>query len=198
MRKKTTKTLITYLILMAVPGCGHRLTQEEQKKFENAYNNVQSGVSDWIKKYAMYPGSYQAISFGEFSQSVSKRHNKVIPNTERYIIKHTHNILDKDSNLTTFSGYFILEHDFDVNIIELERSKSMGGAFPPITQVWTDKFGRPLNAKDSLEFEKKQQQVNERFLKEMKDGLAKGDIYTEDANDMEKLKNLIDTLEKKN
>ncbi len=189
--------LLMYMTLLIVFSCGHRLTEEEQQEFEATYENVETGVSDWIKNHAQYPDSYKSISFSEFSQSVSKRHDEKIPAYEKYVIKHTHKILDKDSNLVTFSGYFILENDFDVNIIEIERSNSIGGAFPPQTQVWTEQFGRHLNAQDSLELDQKQQQVKDKFIKEMKDGLEKGDVYTKDPNEMEKLKNLVDTLEKK-
>jgi len=189
--------LLTFFTILTISSCGHRLSSEEQQQYQDKINKVQSGVSDWIKKHALYPDSYESISFGEFSESVSIRHDEKIPNTENYVIKHIHKILDKDSNLTTFSGYFILEYDYSVNIIETERSNSIGGAFPPHIQVWTDKFGRPGNQQDSLEIEQKQKQVTNKFINELKDGLKKGDIYTEDPKDMNKLKSIIDTLGKK-
>jgi hypothetical protein len=187
--------LLMYLTILTVFSCSHQLTEEEQKEFEATHEKVQTGVSDWIKNHALYSDSYESISFSGFSESVSKRHDEKIPGTEKYVIKHTHKIVDKDSNVVTFSGYFILENDFDVNIIELERSNSIGGAFPPQTQVWTNQFGRPLNAQDSLKLDQKQEQVKDKFIKEMKDGLKKGDVYTKDPDDMDKLKNLINTLE---
>jgi hypothetical protein len=129
------------------------LTKEEQKELEETYMKVENGVSDWIQNHAKYPDSYKSISFSEFSESASKRHDTKIPGSEKYVIKHTHEILDRDSNLVTFSGYFILENDFDINIIEKERSNSIGGAFPPQTEVWINQFGRKLNTQDSLELE---------------------------------------------
>ncbi|MFT5971137.1 MAG: hypothetical protein ACI8ZO_001656 [Flavobacteriales bacterium] len=189
--------LLTYLTLLTIVGCVNVLSPEEKRQYQERYTKAQAGVSDWINKHALYPDSYKSISFGQFSESVSKRHDEKISGTEKYVIKHTHKIFDKDSNSVTFSGYFILENDFDVNIIEVERSNSIGGAFPPQTQVWTDKFARPLNAQDSLELDKKQEKVMDKFIKEMKDGIESGDFHTEDPDGMGKLKNLIDTLEKK-
>jgi hypothetical protein len=189
--------LLIILTILTIGSCGHRLSPEEEKQYQDNMNKVQNGVSNWIKKQALYPDSYESVSFVEYSESFSKRHDEKIPNTENYVIKHTHKILDKDSILTIFSGYFILEHDYSVNIIETERSNSIGGAFPPQIQVWTDKFGRPENHQDSLEFEQKQKQVTNKFINELKDGLEKGDIYTEDPKDINKLKNIIDTLERK-
>ena len=187
------KLIIYLILLLTITGCINVLSPEEKQQYQERYTNAQTGISDWIKKRALYPDSYESISFSEFSESVSKRHGEKILGSEKYVIKHTHKILDKDSNLITFSGYFILENNFEVNIIEVERSNSIGGAFPPQTQVWSDQFGRPLNAQDSLELDHKQQEVMDKFIKD-----TKGNLETESQNDMNKLKDLIDTLEKKN
>jgi len=189
--------LLALLTLLTAVSCGHQVSEEDQKKFQATFRNITEGVSGWITKHALYPESYEPISFSEFSQSGSIRHGEKIPGSEKYVIRHEHKILDKDSNLVTFSGYFILENDFDVNIIEVERSNSIGGAFPPQTQVWMEQFGRPLHAQDSLELDQKQKVVMDKFVKEMKDGLNKGDLETENPEDLDKLKSLIDTLEKK-
>lgn len=176
-------------------SCGHRLSPEEQRQYQDNISKVENGISNWIKRHALFPDSYESVSFGEYSESSINRHDEKIPNTEIYVMRHTHRILDKDSILRTFSGYFILEHDYSINIIETERSNSIGGAFPPQIQVWTDRFGRPENHQDSLEFQQKQRQVMNRYINELKDGLKNGDIYTEDSKDMNKLKNVLDSLE---
>lgn len=187
--------LLIFFTLLTLFSCGFLMTEEKQKEFDETYKKAQTGVSDWIKKNAIYPDSYESISFSEFSQSHRSIKGEKIPESENYVIKHTHKAFNKDSNLVTFSGYFILENDFDVNIIEIERSNSVSGAFPPRTQVWTDQFGRPLNAQDSLEFNKKQQEAKDKLIKEVREGLEKGDFEAENPEDINKLKNLIDTFE---
>ncbi len=169
--RKSTKRLLVYVSLLIIFSCGGQLTEEEKKEFEAANKNVEIEVSDWIKNHAQYPNSYKSVSYSEFSQSVAKRNDEKIPGSEKYVIKHSHNILDKDSNLVTFSGYFILENEFDVNIIELERSNLMGGAFPPQTEIWTEQFGRSLNTQDSLDFLMKKQRVKDKLYKEFIDKL---------------------------
>lgn len=190
--------LLIFFMLLTLFSCGYLVTEEEQKEFDKTYKKAQTGVSDWIKKNAVYPDSYESISFSEFSQNHRSIKGDKILGSENYVIKHTHKAFNKDSNLVTFSGYFILENDFEVNIIEIERSNSVGGSFPPQTQVWTDQFGRPLNAQDSLEFNKKQQEVKGRLIKEVREGLDKGDFKSENPEDIKKLKSLIDTFERMN
>lgn len=185
------------LAILTISNCGHKLSPIEQKQYQENINKAQNEVSKWIKEHALYPESYESVSFGEYSESFSKRVDEKIPNTETYIIKHTHKILDKDSNMTTFSGYFILEHDYSVNIIEAERSKSIGGAFPPQLQIWMDNFGRPANHQDSLEFEEKQKRFTNKIINELKEGIENGNIYLGDTKDINMLKNITDTLEMK-
>ncbi len=190
--------LLTLFTLLTLFGCGILVSEEEQKEFDKTHKKVQKGVSDWIKKYAIYPDSYESISFSEFSQSHSSINGEKIPGSESYVIKHTHKAFNKDSNLVTFSGYFILENDFEVNIIEIKRSNSVSGAFPPRTQIWTDQFGRPLNAQDSLEFNKKQQEVKAKLIKDLREGLEKGNFEAENPEDINNLNNLMDTFERMN
>lgn len=178
-------------------GCVNRQSPEEQQQFEERYTKAQHAVTTWIKKYALYPDSYESVSFSEYSESVTKRHDEEIPNSRNYVIKHTHKLLDKDRNMTTFTGYFILEHDYSINRIEIQRSNSSGGAFPPQTQIWTDKYGRPLNKQDSIDFDNQQKQVRNKIINDLKSGLEKGDVYTENPTDMDKLKGFLDTVEKK-
>ena len=186
--------LLTLLVILTLSTCSHRLSHEEQLQYDARYTKAQNAVSNWIKKHALYPNSYESVAFSEYSESVGTRNDEKNPNTENYVIKHTHKILDKDSNLTTFSGYFILEYNYSVNIIETVRSNSIVGSYPPQTQVWTDKYGRLPNRQDSIDLDKQQEQVTDKILNDLKSGLKKGDIYTEDPKDMDKLKNLLDTL----
>ncbi|MFN6943310.1 MAG: hypothetical protein ACK4ND_00070 [Cytophagaceae bacterium] len=178
--------LLTLLIILTLSSCGNR--QERYEKAQNA-------VSGWIKKYALYPDSYEPVSFGEYSESVSKRHNKKIPNSENYIIKHTHRILDKDSNLTTFSGYFFLEHDYYVSMIETEPGNSISGPFPPRTQVWTDYYRRPMNRQDSIELNQRRERVKKKLINQLKNDLKTGTVHTDDPEGLEMIKELLEQHE---
>jgi len=189
---------ILILIILTQLGCSKIIPLEEIPEYQDKIKIAQSEVSKWIKRYALYPDSYEPISFSEYSETYSSRNNDKIPNSENYIIKHSHRLLNKDSNMVTFTGYFIMEYDYFVSIIEKERSNATGGAFPPLTEVWTNEFGRPLNSQDSLELKKRNNQVTDDFIKEIKGGFENGNIYTEDPKDSEKLKNILDTLEKEN
>jgi len=188
--------LLALVIVLIFGGCVNRLSPEEELQSRENSNQAQRAVTNWIRKYAQYPESYEPVSFSGYSESVSKRKDKKLPDTETYVIKHTHNLLDRDSNMSTFTGYFIMGHDYSVNIIEIERSNSFGGAFPSRTQIWTNKFGRALNRKDSLELEKQRQQVNGKMARDLKGGIESGDLQMDDPNDMDKLRNLLDSLEK--
>jgi len=187
------KQLSLLTLLLVLIGC---VSPEERQQYQESNKNAQKGVIEWIKKHALYPASYESISFSEFSQSHSSRSGEKIPGSENYLIKHTHKTLDKDSNLMTFSGYFILENDFDVNIIEVNRSNSFGGAFPPKTEIWMSQFGRALNADDSLELEKLNNEKLKELVKSMKEGLESGDLKTDNPEVLENLINDLDTINK--
>ncbi|MBO0358001.1 hypothetical protein J0X19_08600 [Hymenobacter sp. BT186] len=194
--KKAVK-ISTILIILLINSCKHRLTSEEDKHYQDNIRKSQKGISDWIKNNALYPNSYKPISFSKYSESYTAENDAKIPNTEIYVLKHIHNILDKDSNLTTFSGYFILEHDYSVNIIETTRSNSVGGAFPPETQIWMNKFGRTMTHQDTLELRQKYKDNYERNIKELKHELDEGTVSSEGSINANELKNILDTLNKK-
>ncbi len=184
-------------ILFIFCSCGHIMSEEEIKQYDDRKSKTQTAVSNWIKKHALYPKSYMANSFSEYSESFTQAKDGKIPNSENYVIKHEHRILDKDSNWATFSGYFILEYDYSISLIETQRSHGMGGGSVQEVQIWTNRFGRPTNKQDSIEQELHSKRAANKFINEMKSGLEKGTLYTEDEKDLVKLKNLIDTLEKK-
>lgn len=192
-KNKKTMKLLTFLLLLVILSCEQQPSPQNQQKYQDNFMKVQSEVSDWIKKHALYPDSYESVSFSEYSESFSKRHDEKIPNTENYVIKHTHTMLGKDSILSTFTGYFILEFDYSVSVIETERSNSFGGAFPPETQIWIEKFGRPENRQDTIELQQKRKQLDAVFFNELKDAYERGDIITENPQDMQVIKNIIDT-----
>jgi len=155
--------ILSYLLLLACIGCSNMLTPEEKERYEKC----QEEVSAWIKNYAQYPESYESISFEAYSELVSKQEGVKIHESEVYVLKHVHKILDRDSIMETFTGYFILAHDFSVNIIETSRSNETGRAFPPRVALWMDQFGRPQTAEDCIDLEQKEKNAMARFINEL-------------------------------
>ena len=191
------KKLYTYIILLTIISCWQELSQEKIEFLTNQ-ENAKNQVSNWIKNHAKYPESYEPISFSEFGEFTTMRKNKEVPNSKTFIIKHTHKILNIDSTLETFSGYFILNNDFQVNIIEVERSKSIGGAIPPLTKIWMDKFGIKLSAKDSIEQEKTRKEETNKIIQNLKEDLENGELEPIYPFDKEQIKNLLDTIDLNN
>jgi len=170
-------------------GC---TTEEQKQEYREGKLNTERGVSSWIIGQAYYPKSYKSISFSEFQPSFGASNGVKIPNSEDYVIKHTHNIRDKDSNLTEFTGYFILNNEFLVNSIELKRSNSRCCGFPPKTSVWLNKYGRDRNYKDTIEYNELELRVRREVILELKQAIEKGITDTARNN---RLKKLIDTVE---
>jgi hypothetical protein len=184
------KLVVGCLLFMACGTPGN----ERPYSSQGAQAKTEEGVKSWIKKYALYPDSYKPLSFEEYTESYTSRSGEKVPGTENYIIKHTHQILDKDSNLATFSGYFFLDQDYSVNLIEVERSSALGGGFPPETRIWTSRFGRPLTVTDSVEFKEKALKKNKETLLWLKEALEHSEVYTDDPEAVEDLKKRLDTL----
>lgn len=165
------------------------MTEEERKRYRLKKQQTEQAVSAWIKNRALYPDSYEPISFSDFAESFTSKSGVKVIGSETYSIKHSHRIFDVDSNPATFTGYFLLENDFEVNIIEEQRSNSFAGAFPPVVEIWTTRFGRSMNHRDSLDLAKKQKTVQEEFVREMKE------MVDHDSSGNERIQSLIDTVE---
>lgn len=186
--------IVLLLIFISLSSCQSYLSAEQEKEYEKRNVAAQKAVTDWIKKYAKYPDSYEAVSFSDYSESFTSVNEKRIPESDSYVIKHSHKMLNKDSVLSTFSGYFIMEYDYFVSIIEKERSSATGKVFPPKTQVWMDVFGREANKQDSLEYKERYAKVTGKLVNELTKGLESGRLKTESPQDAYKLKELLDTL----
>jgi hypothetical protein len=65
---------------------------------------------------------------------------------------------------TTYSGYFILDNEFNVGIVETHRSAAISAGSEPDWKDWTDLFGRPMTAEDTAAF---QERVNKSFREEL-------------------------------
>lgn len=172
-------------------GC---MSKADKEQYKDMHGKTKKGVENWIKKHALYPDSYQSISFSEFTQFQGELSGEVVLGSEAYRIKHTHKLRDVDSNIVSFSAYFLLDNNFDVNIIEKERNSTAGLAFPPKTEIWREKFARPYNANDSLELEKMQKGILKGLFKEIKEGLEKGEFKVEKAENMDLIYEIMDSV----
>lgn len=182
-----------YILLLLLLACKTNISNEQFKDSEERRENTEKAVSEWIKKYAKFPDSYEPLSFSDYEESYSSNDKGKIPNSENYKIRHSHKILTKDSVLETYTGYFILEYDYFVSAIENKKSNMIGGAFPPKTEIWTERYGRDLNSIDSLELKKREELQTQKVFNELKEALEKGDVQYDNLEDEELLKKIIDS-----
>jgi len=171
------------------------MTPKEMEENNQRIEKCESAVSDWIKKHAAYPESYIPIEFSEYGEAYMGNGSEKIPNSESYSIHHTHRIKNINGDTTTFSGYFILQYDYFVDIIEDTKTNSAGGAFPPRLEIWLSKFGRPLTKEDSLEWDARIREETKKVLKELTEGLENGNSYIKEGN-KDSLKNILDSIKK--
>ncbi|SFQ01062.1 hypothetical protein [Hymenobacter arizonensis] len=192
-----TKALLVFFLL-ALCSCDRGLSLAEEKHYQTNQAKAKEAVSTWIRNNAIHPGSYEPLAFSDYSESFTTvSYGQKETGSETYKIKHTHYILGKDSVQSHFSGYFILLSDFSVNVIEQNDTNSLGGEFPPQTQIWSSRFGNVLSKKDSLYYAKKQKEVTRNLITELEQGLESGNLHTEDPKDATILKNLLQQVQKK-
>jgi len=185
---------LRYLVLLMFVGCISIQSPEEKSAQAERYQKSQESVTNWIKYNALYPESYKSVSFSEYSESISYRFGAPIQGTTNYFLRHVHEILDKDSVVKTFSGYFILEDNYSVNIIETQKSNSLGGAFPPRVNIWLEKFGRPRTEQDSIDLAQKEKETIGRIINDLKKAKEEGNLYPKDAGAVDKIIKQLDTL----
>ena len=149
-----------FLSMVFLIACTPRVSPEEKGKHEESKRKVQQAVADWIKKNAMYPGSYKPVSFeGHFDSTVDS--DDVPAGQPQYFsVMHTHKIRDRDSVMQVFNAYFLVESDYSVSWIDTLRTRFFtGGAFPPKTQIWMDRFGREMSSQEQFQLNVEQQNL---------------------------------------
>ncbi|UOG77404.1 hypothetical protein MTX78_23970 (plasmid) [Hymenobacter tibetensis] len=163
-------TLSFICIIVSATSCENRrkLTVEEQVDVEKRYNKTQEAVSSWILNHALYPKSYEALSFSEYSEPFIMENNEKIPKTQCYRIKHIHHILDTDSSEATYIGYFTLDYKYRVTMVETLKTGAVGGMSLSDIKEWTDKYGKPLSEGDSSLYKEKQQEAKEELIHTLK------------------------------
>ncbi len=181
-------------ILLFLTSCGpHILTEHEQMEMKERQTKCEISVSNFIKKYAQYPATYEPIEFSGYTEMYGERNGEKVPNDEDYIIFHRHKLKDLNGQTQTFAGYFYVTYDYLVDIIEIDKSNSVK-TWPPETKVWTSLFGRPLDAGDSLEISNRTEKINNAFLHNLKEDFKNGNKEKLNDNDKKLLENILDTV----
>ncbi len=165
------RRLLYFFTGLILIGCTFNF--ESGSKFNDKEERLKTELSNWIKKYALYPDSYESVSFSGFTHMIQIIDGDTLFDTEKYKIQHVHKLLDRDSIMTTFEGFFVLNYDFSVNMIETERNLSIGGAYPPEINEWIDKHGRDLTSVDSVELLKFKPNLIDFEIKRAIDSISK-------------------------
>ena len=185
--KKLSATLLIFFI-----SChGHRMTNEEIEAWNLRQKKCEQAVTHWIKLHALYPETYQSLGFNEYSESCNDDNGKKVDNSENYIIFHTHSIKNINGDTVTFSGYFKLEYDYFVDIIDTSKTNSVGGAYPPQTEVWLRQFGKATTTDDSLDIERRKKKAIRKLVKDLKNGVS------DNEEEKEKTIKLLDSISQK-
>jgi hypothetical protein len=171
------KSIGFVLLAPLVVGCGHRLSQEEVVKSNEAFATSQEAVKQWIAAHAMYPESYSPISFDAYVTGRTMNGNAPVPNSETYELRHTHRLRSLSGDTTTYSGYFVLDHAFNVGIVETNRSAAIGAGSAPDWKDWTDLFGRAMTAEDTAAFQERAQKSFREEMERVRERMEDGDAY---------------------
>lgn len=175
--KSHTYKNIVFVLTIVLSSCGHRMSKKETDDYSARKKLCEEAVARFIKNYAAYPESYVPIDYTEYRESETVNNDGKVPNSEKFSIKHSHKIKARNGDTCVFSGYFKLEHDYFVDIIEDTLSNSIGSAYPPILNAWLDKFGRQLNFQDSAIWKIRAQERRIELFDEINMGLKSGDMY---------------------
>lgn len=165
------------LLLSLIVGCGQRLSPEETAKAKEQFANCQEAVKQWIVAHAMYPESYSSISFDEYATGRTLNGDEPIPNSETYEIRHTHRLRSVTGDTTTYTGYFVLDNEFNVGIVETHRSAAISIGSEPDWKDWTDLFGRPTTAEDTAAFQERAKKSFREELERVRERMEDGDAY---------------------
>lgn len=190
------KFLGSVLLLSLFVGCGQRLSPEESAKAKEQFANCQEAVKQWIVTHATYPESYSSISFDEYTTCRKLNGDEPIPNSETYAIHHTHRLRSVSGDTTTYSGYFVLDNEFNVGIVETHRSAAISAGSEPDWKDWTDLFGRPMTAEDTAVFQERAKKSFREELERVREHMEDGNAYVVGA-ETDSGKAMVDSIIKK-
>ncbi len=137
----------------------------------------QDAVKAWIIEHAMYPETYEAISSDAFATGRKLIGDEPKPNSETYELRHTHRLRTLSGDTITYSGYFILDHAFQVGIVETHRSAASSAGSDPDWKDWTDLFGRPMTAEDTAAYRKHVKRAFREEMERVRERMDEGDAY---------------------
>lgn len=106
----------------------------EEHKLSGKKKNIEVSVKDFIKTHSQFPDSYQPISFDKFTwigdgDDIS------------FEIQHTYKLKQRNGKEIQAANYFILDKNFRVMLIEVNRSTTTK-VDPPQIEEWMLKFGK--------------------------------------------------------
>lgn len=187
------KLIDSVVLAFLLIGCGHRLTPDEASTSEATFATCQQAVKQWIAAHAMYPESYSSISFDKYATGRQLSGDEPLPNSETYELRHTHRLRSLKGDTAVYSGYFILDHAFNVGIVETERSASISAGSDPDWTDWTDLFGRPMTAEDTAAFQERAKKSFREELERVRERMDDGDAYVV-GSESDSAKALVDSL----
>ena len=112
----------------------HTLQQLKKTNWPPKKKDVISAVEKFISTHAMYPGSYQPHEFLYYTW-VGEEDGLYFEIQHKYSLKQT------DGKEVEATEYFILDHRFQIMLIETTRSYTVK-TDPPRLKEWMTKFGK--------------------------------------------------------
>lgn len=127
---------------------GELLSMMTQKIKEDKDNfarrpEIEETVSEFIKKYSTYPGTYKPNSFPDFSMGSDNE------GLSDFKITHDYEIKNNDGKNVRVVSAFVFDKNLRLNVIEKDSSSYIS-SYPPKLDYWLKAFGRQLTKSDSL------------------------------------------------
>ena len=106
----------------------------EERNTEAKEPDIKTAVNKFIKNNAKFPITYEPIDYTGFTWGGSG--NEIF-----YEIKHQYKIKQNDGIIVSVQNYFILDKDFEIMIIESQRSGIIK-VDPPRIEDWMKTYGK--------------------------------------------------------
>lgn len=129
-----------FLILILFTACNPFHKAEKRKAFALLQAKSKETVTDFIKKYAQNPETYEPISFGYFERQMG---NPSAGEHERFTIFHEFAIYNLVGERTFIKTYFFLNENFVVCAVYNELHPNGAYAYSSL-RLWTSTVGRPF------------------------------------------------------
>jgi hypothetical protein len=107
--------------------------------YANKLPKLKKAISDFIKKYAMFPATYVGCGFSGLQEPY-----------EGLRVDHAFVLKNKQGTVDTVKFNFVVNNRYEMQAIEPTWTGTVS-AFPPKISDWLTEYGRELNSKDSLD-----------------------------------------------